>query len=170
MKSLARQALAVALVLPAALACRAEESAVTPSVPAPGSAPPGAPAAVHRHAGRRLTVAQGIDESVHRLARGLDLDAAQQESVRQILVDQHRRIVKLRSADTSVAPDVAEATLAIYEQTKARIRGLLNDEQRKKYIADVPRGDLAPAQADLKHWIDLQDSRRRQGQVQDQTK
>ena len=130
----------------------------------------GTPAVSHHRPARHLTAAQGIDESVRRLTRGLDLEPSQQESLRQILVDQHRRIMKLRSANSAVQADIAGTTLAIYEQTKGRIRAMLNDEQKKKYSADVPRSDLAPAQADLKHWMDLQESKRRLGQSDEDPK
>ena len=133
----------------------------TAEVPAP-DAP--APRAGHHLPARRLTVAQSIEESVSRLTRGLDLDASQQENLRQILVDQHRRLMKLRSANSGAPADVTSTMLAIYGQTKARIRAMLNDEQKKKYSVDVPRDDLGPAQADLKHWMDLQDAKRTQSQ------
>ena len=131
----------------------------------------GVPRTALRHRStKRLTLAQSLDEGVGRLTRGLDLDPGQQESLRQILVDQHRRIMKLRSANSAAATDVTGTMLAIYDQTKARIRAMLNDEQKKKYSADVPHGDLAPAQADLKHWMDLQESKRRQDHAEGDTK
>jgi hypothetical protein len=38
---------------------------------------------------------------------------------------------------------------------------VLNDEQIKKYPAAVPRDQTAPAQADLQHWLQLQESNRK---------
>jgi len=141
-----------------AAAAAAPAPDVTAMPPAPDSATP----RTSRHQpARHLTVAQSIDENVHRLARGLDLDPGQQENLRHILVDQHRQIMKLRGGNSAAPADVAGATLAIYDQSKARIRAILNDEQRKKYSADVPREGLAPAQADLQHWMDLQEAKRR---------
>ena len=137
-----------------------------PSVPDPvADSNESAAASTHvnpHRAVRHLTIAQSIDENVRRLARALDLDSEQQASLRQILVDQHRRITKLRGMTSSAQGDLNGMMLAVYDQTKARIRALLTDEQRQKYSVDVPRGDLAPAQADLRHWLDLQESKRRQ--------
>ena len=136
---------------------------VSPATPDASAPEVATPRVSHHPAGRRRTAAQSLDESVHRLTVGLDLEPVQQEGLRQILADQYRRLVKLRNAGAAAPADVTATSLAIYEQTKARIRAMLNDEQRKKYSADVPRGDLAPAQADLKHWMDLQEAKRRQG-------
>lgn len=167
------------MALAYAVSCRADDAAADgpvatagPAAPAPDAAakPPipeaATPVPSHHRPARHLTVAQSIDESVRRLARGLDLDSGQQETLRQILVDQHRRIMKLRSANAEAPGDVNAMALAIYDQTKGRIRSMLNDEQRTKYSADVPRDNLAPAQADLKHWMDLQESKRRQDQAE----
>lgn len=164
----------VALTLAVSANCRAGDAAdsgglagTSPAGQAPAAMPAPAqeaatPRAVRQSPARRLTVAQSIDASVRRLARGLDLDASQQATLRQILMDQHQQIARLRSGAT-VPGDVTGATLAIYDQTKARIRAMLNDDQKKKYIADIPRDGLAPAQSDLKHWMDLQEEKRREG-------
>ena len=108
------------------------------------------------------TPGQGIEETVHRLARGLDLDATQEVRLREILWDQQRQMRRLRE-NPGPGVDWAGATAAIVNRTKERIRAMLNDEQKKKYSVDVPRDGLGPAQADLQHWIDLQDSKRLQG-------
>lgn len=133
-----------------------------PAVPNP-PAPDGATHRSFRHGPvRHLTVAQSIDESVHRIAHGLDLDPSQQERLRQILVDQRRHIMQLRGGGSAVSGDVAGTMLAIYDQTRARIRAMLNEEQRKKYPAAVPPEQTAPAQADLQHWMQIQESLRKQ--------
>jgi len=147
-------------------AAPATDTTATPT-PTPNAATPRV--SPHRPA-RHLTVAQRIDENVRRLAHSLDLDPVQREKVRQILVDQHAQIGKLRDGNSAVPVDVTATTLAIYDQTKARIRAVLNPEQKMKYSADVPRDELAPGQADLKHWMDLQESKRRQGQSEDGSK
>ena len=110
-----------------------------------------------------MTVAQKIDENVRRLTRGLDLDAGQQQKLRQILLDQHRQIMALRQGNPAAQGDVAGTTMAIYDQSKARIRAMLTEEQRQKYSAEVPRSELAPAQADLQHWLDLQQGKPQPG-------
>ena len=71
-------------------------------------------------------------------------------------------MMQLRSGGSGVSGDVTGAMLAIYDQARARIRSMLNEEQLKKYPAAVPREQTAPAQADLQHWMQLQESRRKQ--------
>ena len=149
-------------------ACRADDAAAAnePTAETESAAPagPDAPAPrVRRHGPvRHLTVAQSIDESVRRLTRGLNLDPGQQVRLRQILVDQRRQMMQLRSGGAGVAGDVTGATLAIYDKTRARIRAMLNADQLKKYPADVPRDQTAPAQADLQHWMQIQETKRKQ--------
>lgn len=150
-------------------AAAANPAAAATDAPARQPGPPSTRAS-RRRQGRQLTAAQGIDVNVRRLTRGLKLDGGQQEKLRQILTDQHRQIVALRSGNNSAAQDVTGTALAIYDQTKARIRAILNDEQKKKYSADVPRQGLAPSQADLKHWMDLQESKRREEQAAEPAK
>lgn len=120
-----------------------------------------AAARVHRPPAHH-TPGQGIDESVRRLTRSLDLDSAQQAKLREVLWDHHRQVMQLRNEDSTVMVDRAGATLALLDRTKARIRDILNEEQRNKYSVDVPRDQTAPAQADLQHWMQLQDSQRQQ--------
>ena len=174
-----------AMVLALSATCLAEEpgaatgnpagAAVPAADPSGAAAKPTAPQGESQKATRHrppksLTPAQRIDENVRRLTRGLDLDPSQQEQFRQILVDQHRHIMALRSSQSTAPVDAAGASLAIYDQTKARIRAMLNDEQRKKYSVEVPRDELAPAQADLQHWMDLQEAKRRQNQSEEESK
>jgi hypothetical protein len=158
-------------------ACRADAGTAAPAAseaasvaPAPeATVRPEAPnadspkAKVHRPPTHR-TADQGIDESVRSMTRSLELDSAQQAKLRQILLDQRRQAVKLRSDNSELGADRVGATRALVDQTKAKIRAMLNDEQRKKYSVDVPRDQTAPAQADLQHWMQLQESKRRQGE------
>ena len=149
----------------------APSAAAGPDAPAPaGNVKPESnadipKARVHRPPAHH-TPGQGIDESVRRLTRSLDLDSAQQAKLREILWDHHRQVMKLRNEDSTVAVDRAGATLALLDRTKARIRDILNEEQRQKYSVDVPRDQTAPAQADLQHWMQMQDSQRQQGDVE----
>lgn len=108
----------------------------------------------------RHTPAAVIDESVRRLTRGLDLSAAQQTSLREILLDQQGEILRLRAQGAEPMTDRVAMRLAIVDRTKVRIRAMLTDEQREKYLTDVPREQTAVAQADLKHWIDIQAAKR----------
>lgn len=148
----------VAMTLAFSAACRADDAAAASDATAEAQTP----RVSHHRPLRRLTAAQSIDQSVRRLSRGLNLNLGQQVRLRQILVDQQRATMQLRSRGAGVSGDLTGAMLAIYDQTKTRIRAMLDDEQKKKYSADVPREQTAPAQADLQHWLELQESRRAQ--------
>jgi hypothetical protein len=50
--------------------------------------------------------------------------------------------------------------MGIADQTKARIRAMLTAEQKEKYTTDVSHEMTAPAQADLQHWMRIQESNR----------
>jgi hypothetical protein len=176
--------LLVLLALAFATASRADESAAAGGAPAanavaPDATKPDAPApdaatvkpdargadkpkarAQRQPTGRKP--GQGIDESVRRLTRALDLDPEQQARLRQILVDQQRQAQGLRNERSQPGADQAGLTLAVLERTKERIRAMLNEEQRKKYSADVPREMTAPANADLQHWMQMQESKKMQ--------
>jgi len=131
--------------------------------PAADVAAPAAPRRyTHNRAARHLTVAQSIEESVQRLTRGLDLNPAQQERLREILMDQHRQMMRLRKGGFGASDDSTRVMLSIYDQTRARIRGLLTEEQLKKYPASVPRDQTAAGQADLESWLKMQETKRKQ--------
>jgi hypothetical protein len=167
----------VALTVAFSAVCRADNSAVVTDPPAtadpaapvsdaavePSASAAATPAASRHRPATHLTVAQSIDENVRRLARALDLDPGQQAKLRQILVEQHRQMLQLRSGGSAGSGDATGTAMAIYGQTKGRIRAMLNDEQKIKYSADVPRDTLAPAKADLQHWMQMQESSRKQG-------
>ena len=142
------------LTLAFSAACGADDGTPASAATAPNADIP--KARVHRPPTRR-TADQGIDESVRSMTRSLDLDPAQQAKLRQILLDQRRQAMKLRTDNSEPGADRVGASLAIMDQTKARIRAMLNEEQRKKYSTDVPREQTAPAQADLQHWMQLQE-------------
>jgi len=171
--------LALMLALMESAACRAGEGraesvAIAPPATAAaidetnpvGSPPPavpdtaGAPERSPRPHVRRAP-GRGVDETVRLLTRGLNLDASQQVRLRQILWDEQMQARDLRQ-NPGAGVDWVSATATIVDQTRTRIRAMLNDEQKQKYASDVPRDLTAPAQADLQHWLALQDSRRLQ--------
>jgi hypothetical protein len=173
MQRMALLAPMVALALASTAVCRADDGTATvapvPATPissvpettvksdAPSADRPRARIArpqPHRTAG------QAIDETVRRMSRGLDLDAVQQQKLREILLDQQKQSRKLRDENPQAGVDWTGATVGIVDQTKTRIRAMLNEDQKKKYSTDVPREMTAPAHADLQHWMQIQESNR----------
>jgi hypothetical protein len=103
---------------------------------APDAAPP-AHAALRQHA--HHTAATILDSRVQLMAKELDLDASQQAALKSILLTQRAEVAKVWD-DPSVPATVRVATTqAVSEKTAERIRAILNDEQREKYIKDHPR-------------------------------
>jgi hypothetical protein len=147
--------LLVGLSLAWPVACRADPDGNGPASDAARPSPRAPRQPVRKAPGH------GIDETVRRLTRGLDLDPGQQTKLREILWDEQRQVHKLRD-NPGAGVDWPSATATIIDQTKSRIRAILTDTQKAKYSADVPRDQMAPAQADLQHWIQLQDAKRQQ--------
>jgi hypothetical protein len=120
-----------------------------PATAAPADAPG---KAVHRaHKARRGAT---IDDRVKLLTAELKLDAAQQAGVKGALETQRTRLQQLWN-DTSMAPAVrVGATQKISDDTADRIRALLNEEQKKKYIKPRQR-DVAVGTkgADVEGWM-----------------
>jgi hypothetical protein len=113
---------------------------------------PGVRAKGPRHP-KRLTPEQVIDERVRSLTKGLELNEAQQAKLREILQNEHRQLNQVRTASTQAGADRVGMMLAVLERTREEIRAMLNEEQKKKYPAVVPRGSTAPASADLDYWM-----------------
>jgi len=115
---------------------------------APAASPPGtsdaAPAATptQNAAVRNPRTARprpgSIDYRVRLLTAELKLDAKQQQQVRRILEDQ--RAMTLKSwGDESVPSAVrVKNTQAISEKTADRIRAILDEKQRERYIKPIP--------------------------------
>ena len=95
-----------------------------------------------------------IGSRVQLMTKELNLDAGQQTKLTTILETQRAEVVKVWS-DTSVSAAIrVAATQAIGDKTADRIRAILNDEQRKKYIK--PREHEAPVGApggDVQKWM-----------------
>lgn len=76
----------------------------------------------------------GLDERMQLLTAELGLDEKQQSAVRALLLDQREQVMKVWS-DPAVPPAFRiSATQAISGRTADRIRALLNDEQKTKYV------------------------------------
>jgi phage shock protein A len=76
----------------------------------------------------------------------LELTEAQQTQLAKVLASQREQIRKLWR-DQKVPPEYRVGAMrAINEQTEDRIRALLNDEQKKKYVASRPRDPARTSQ------------------------
>ncbi len=136
------------------LTCRAEpEQPVAP----PAHVQAGVRPQTHGQ-GLQRTAAQRLEADVRHLTTGLNLDSEQQEKIRRILIDQHLQLLKLRTSAVPAGFDHTGAIMAIMAQTKERIRGVLNLEQRTKYSTDTP-GQTGASRADLEHWLEIRDKK-----------
>ena len=96
----------------------------------------------------------GLEERVQLLAKELDLDARQQTSVKAILAAQRAEMLKAWSDPTVPAAVRVGTTQAISERTSERIRAVLTESQRDKYLKsrlhETPVG--APG-GDVEKWM-----------------
>jgi hypothetical protein len=87
-----------------------------------------------------------LDTRARRLAKMLELSEAQQAQLATILASQREQIRKLWR-DQTVPPEYRVGAMrAINEETEDRIRALLNDEQKKKYVSSRPRDPARTSQ------------------------
>ena len=95
-----------------------------------------------------------LDNRVQLMAKELDLDANQQARLKSILLA-HRAEVAKAWNDPSVPAAVRIATTqAVSEKTAARIRAVLNDEQRAKYAKAHQRDARVGAPGgDVQKWM-----------------
>jgi hypothetical protein len=96
-----------------------------------------------------------MDQRVRMFARGLNLDARQQAAVRKILENQQTEFRRAWADPAIPASDRVVVARGILEKTRERIRGVLNEEQRKKYPAARPPGAPRPPPPDVEHWMRL---------------
>ena len=96
----------------------------------------------------------GLDERIALLAKELSLDPAQQTEVRKILVTQRTEIVQAWSDESQPAQMRVMVTRAIGDRTAERIRAVLNDMQREKYLKARPSlPDRAQSTNQVDSWI-----------------
>jgi len=108
--------------------------------------------ALRRYGGGRGV---GVEDRVRAMAKVLDLDPKQQIQLRKLLEFQQETIKRVWADPSIPAADHVGATRAILDQTRDKIRAMLNDEQRKKYPArSTPRDPGAP-QPDVEYWMRL---------------
>jgi hypothetical protein len=134
-------ALLVAVVL---APCIAQETTSPPVTrPSPAAASPAA-------ATPRGPV---LDAHARKLAQVLELTEAQERELATILAQQREQIRQVWRA-AHVRPEYrASATRAIKDKTEEKIRAMLTDEQKKKYIADRPNELPYMSKDELEHWL-----------------
>jgi hypothetical protein len=99
----------------------------------------------------------GLDSRARRLAKVLELTEAQQAELAKILAGQREQVRRVWS-DHTVAPEYRVSRVqAINDQTEDRIRALLTEEQKKKYVSSRPREPSKTSQqSDLDYWLNAQ--------------
>jgi len=98
----------------------------------------------------------GVDSRLRLLTAELKLDTKQQAQVRHILEDQRALTLKAWSDESVPSAVRVKTTQTISEQTADRIRAVLNDKQREKYIKPIPP-EARPAtttSANVENYID----------------
>ncbi|MEO8306482.1 MAG: hypothetical protein ABI616_00395 [Pseudomonadota bacterium] len=118
------------LLLAGALPASAAAPTATPGAPAAGIGPGALPA---------------LDRRVALLAKELDLSESQQVAMRKLLLEQREKVAHLWNETAIPAQDRIRATQLIGDQTADRIRQLLTEEQRKKYIQPRMKRPAPPA-------------------------
>lgn len=100
-----------------------------------------------------------LERRIRLLARELDLNASQQESVRRILEDQQAQVRAVLS-DPRVVPNQRGAAIgAIQERTADQIRAVLSEEQKQKYHKAKPTSAGSP-HPDVQTWLDVANGKR----------
>ena len=119
---------------------------------------PARPPAGGHSAGRsasRHANGSGLEERVHELAQALGLDAAQQQALRKVLIDQREQTLRVWNDSSSVPAAFRIAAIkAINDHTADQIRALLNEEQRKKYNPPRRPSQDAEPRPDVGAWMD----------------
>lgn len=80
---------------------------------------------------RRRTVT--IDDQVKRFTESLDLSETQQSEVKQILEFRQQQTRRIRLDDSLSGAERISRIRGLQDSTVARIRAVLNDDQKKKY-------------------------------------
>lgn len=77
--------------------------------------------------------ASSIDSRVNTFAKNLDLTEAQKSAVKRILEERQQQSFRIRQDSSISGADRIEKFRLLQQSTVARIRAVLNEEQRQKY-------------------------------------
>jgi hypothetical protein len=110
------------------------------------------PQAIHRTGPRYRT--QSLDERVRVLARYLDLNEEQKSALKKILVENQQELLNMRRAPAPAETLQMDRFRAIQDKTVEKIRGMLTEEQRKKYEPLGTRNSSAASQSgNVDDWL-----------------
>lgn len=91
--------------------------------------------AQEEHGQRAGRAMPSVDDQVAAMTDQLNLTADQQAKIKPLLQDQHDQMQTLMK-DTSLSPDDRRAKArSVHQSTVAKVRDVLNDDQKKKYDA-----------------------------------
>jgi Spy/CpxP family protein refolding chaperone len=76
-----------------------------------------------------------VDDRVKQLTKQLDLNADQQKLVHDILLGQQDQMQKLRQDTSTPREEKRPQMMKIHEGAMDKVRGVLNDDQKKKFDA-----------------------------------
>jgi hypothetical protein len=109
---------------------------------------PGPPKA---HSSRTST----IDSRVSVFAKNLELTEAQQSAVKKILQDRQRQSLRIRLDGSTSGADRIEQFRILQQNTVARIRAVLNEEQKKKYDPFATQKVQQTPERSVEDWLKL---------------
>jgi hypothetical protein len=125
---------------------------------APRESTPATRTATALHAPRRQAprrhLAPTSEQRLRRLVQMLKLDAAQQAEVRRALQAHRDAIRRVTSSRTDAELPRVAAIRAITDHTTARIRAILNDEQKKLYREPLPHEPAGEPRPRVDEWLD----------------
>jgi Spy/CpxP family protein refolding chaperone len=96
-----------------------------------------------------------IDSRVSLLAKGLDLTEAQQSAVKKILEERRQQSLRIRQNASISGGDRIEQFRILQQSTVARIRAVLNEEQRKKYDPFASQKIQQTPERSVEDWLKL---------------
>jgi Spy/CpxP family protein refolding chaperone len=121
-------------------------AAQAPSTPASTSDQAAAGASSKRHRA-------SIDDRVKQLTKGLDLSEPQQTGVKKILEEQQRQVLRIRDNPSISGETRISQFRALQVDTVERIRGILNEDQKKKYDPLATRKIQQGQQPSVEDWL-----------------
>ncbi len=144
-RSLAALLVAGALALACAIASQASDTDPVAGAPA---------VAAHNRKSELPVPGKALDDRVALMTKELDLDTRQQDSVRKILLLQRSEVIKATSDPSVPAAIRVSALQGISERTAERIRSVLTDAQREKYLKWRPHETPVGAPGgDVEKWM-----------------